>query len=209
MKHRHTWTLAAAVAVLTSLTGGCYYGKVLCPEPPSQTAYARVVKQYTRSDRIYDTFKTQLMAWVTYRSEKFRRAYVARYSAAFGLTPAEQAKMLADQLAADRRYIVFVLAAFTSEPTANDFDRKKSIWRIWLEDASGRRLEPYEIRRVRKVDDKWYTYYPYLTTHMKVYVVRFKRIDPRTGRPFLRPGTNKFFFWISGLPGQIRLPFNL
>ena len=63
------------------------------------------------------------------------------------------------------------------------------------------------MKRVRKVDDKWYTYYPHLTPHLNVYVVRFRRIDPRTGRPFFLSGAKKFYFWISGLPGQIRLPF--
>jgi hypothetical protein len=205
MKYRVARTFIA-IALLTALAGGCYYGKVLCPDPPSQGPYVRVVKQYTRTDRIYNTFKTELMVWVTFRSEKFRRAYVKRYSAAFGLTPAEQAKMLADQLAAYRREMVFVLAAFTPERKNNDFDRKKSMWRVWLEDGAGRRIEPFEVKRVRKVGDKWYTYYPHLTPHMNVYVVRFKRIDPRTGRPFLTPGAKKLYFWISGLPGQIRLP---
>jgi len=196
------------VAVAMCLIGlGCDYGKVLCPPPASQEAWAEVVKQWTRQNRIYNQFKTELMVWATYRSEKFRRGYVVRYAAAYGLTPAEQAKMLADQLAAHRREIVFLFAAFTPDRQNNDFELKKSMWRLWLEDGAGRRLDPYEVRRIRKVSDKLYRFYPHLTPYMNVYVVRFRRIDPRTKRPFLRAGAKVIYFWISGLPGQLRLPF--
>lgn len=198
---------SAILALLCLQLIGCDYGKVLCPPPASQEAWTKVVKQWTRSNRIYDRFKTELMAWATYRSEKFRRGYVVRYAAAYGLTPAEQAKMLADQLAAHRRDIVFLFAAFTPDRVNNDFNRKKSMWRLWLEDEFGRRLEPYEVRRIRKVSDKLYRFYPHLTPYMNVYVVRFRRKDPRTKRPFLRAGAKQMSFWISGLPGRLRLPF--
>jgi len=151
--------------------------------------FPEIRKRWTRNRLVIRTFDSVINATVTYFSPEFVSAYVAKYADDYRMTRVERKRLLAARLVEARTHHEFYLAATTADRAWNDFHKKKSIWRITLEDDRGTRVKPLSIKRL-KVNEVHRSYFPYTSVFHKAYLLKF----PCTvgGKPFIT-GANKFF----------------
>lgn len=189
----HAFACWFAVIVLGMLWGGCSRRDQVDMSPRARTfkpdQYSEIRKRWTRNRLVIRTFDSVINATVTYLSPEFVSAYVAKYAKDYHMTRAERQRLMAARLAEVRSHHEFYVAATTADRAWNDFHRKKSVWRITLEDDRGTRVKPLSIKRLR-VNQVHRHYFPYTSVFHRAYLVRF----PRTvgGKPFIT-GANKFF----------------
>lgn len=171
--------------------------------------FAAVSAQWTREARIYRGFDVELIAAATFKTASFRKAFTDEYERVFLLTESQKNKLLKDQTDAAELYHDFLLAAFVPEKKWNDFDKKGSIWKIYLTTGDQRHLEPVEIRRVRKVDAIIGHFYPFVTPWKVVYQVRFPRVYPGTEEPVISSRTTTVSLVFTGVQGTTAMQWHL
>ena len=142
--------------------------------------YKKAVKKWTAEARIYQGLDPRLLVWATYKSPEFRRAFVKEYSADYLLRTSEAEKMLADQLAAAASGYDFLVAVSAPDYRDRDISSKNSLWRVFLETDSGRRLEPFEIAPINKKTFQLVNYFSYITAWTDLYQVRFMKPGTRS-----------------------------
>ncbi len=123
--------------------------------------YLGVLHQWTRDQTIYSQFETMVRIAVTYRSREFQDAYSKEYSRIYLLTQPEEKKRGAALAGLTEDAMEFFFYAYIPDKTRNDFARLNSIWTIFLEDGSGKRHYPTEVRLVEKVTLMVEEFYPY------------------------------------------------
>ena len=94
----------------------------------------------------------------------------------------EKTKLIEDQKKAALAYNDFLLAAYMPNKKLNDFNKKDSIWKIYLTVGKGGLITPLEIRKIKKVDAVTTHFFPYITPWKSVYLVRFSAISPAAGK---------------------------
>ena len=147
--------------------------------------YRAMLDKWTRKGSIHKGLGTELLVTATYQSEEFRRAFVKEYGRLYMQTPEENHKMYDDQMSAARDYDGFLIAIYTPEKEWDDFAEKGSLWRAYLFKDGRFRLEPFDIRKVRKrraVSREIGRYralsesfLPYVSPWTTLYVFRFKK----------------------------------
>jgi len=198
------WGLVATF--LGMVWGGCPHKDLVDMSPrvrdfkPEQ--YKDIRKRWTRNRLVIRTFDSVINTTVTYLSPEFVSAYVARYAEDYRMTRAERQRLLAARLAEVRTHHEFYMAATTADRAWNDFHRKKSIWRITLEDDRGTRVRPLSIKKLR-VNQVHRHYFPYTSVFHKGYLLKFPRIVG--GKPFITPSSKFFKLMITSPMGSARL----
>ncbi len=198
-------TLGALVAAAL-LWGGCPHKDLVDISPGARQLkpeqYKEIRERWTRNRLVIRTFDSVINATVTYLSAELMSAYVARYARDYRMTRAERRRLLAARLAEVTSHHEFYMAATTADRAWNDFHRKKSIWRITLEDDRGTRVRPISIKRLR-VSQVHRHYFPYTTVFHKAYLLKF----PRTvgGKPFIDSTSKYFKLMITSPMGSARL----
>ncbi|MDI6686743.1 MAG: hypothetical protein QME06_00820 [Desulfobacterales bacterium] len=145
--------------------------------------YEAALKDWSREARIYRGLDVQLIADATFKSFKFRNAYSNEYARAYKLTDSEKTKLLKDQKNAALAYNDFLLVAYVPDKKFNDFNKKDSIWKIYLTDGKGKMVNPLEIRKIKKVDAVTTHFFPYITPWKSVYMVRFPTTSTAADKP--------------------------
>jgi hypothetical protein len=144
--------------------------------------YLTALDQWTRSAVIYSQFETQAHIAATYRSPGFIRAYLDEYSRIYGLEDKEQKKREEIQKGLNADLVEFIFYASIPEKTSNDFDRRGSIWTVFLVDGKGERIPPWEIRRIDPVTPLVTKFYPYVNPyHGIAYRIRFQTREKPEG----------------------------
>ena len=170
-------------------------------DPYKGSDFLAASERWSREARIYTGFDAQLIATATFKSADFREAYSNEYKRVFLLTEPEKDKLVQDQEAASQMYHDFLLAAFVPNKKWNDFDKKDSVWKVYLTADDQRRLEALEIRRVRRVNAEIIHFYPFITPWKYVYRLRFPHNYPGTGEPIINTDTEKVSLVITGVQG--------
>ena len=147
--------------------------------------YRTMLDKWTRKGSIHKGLGTELLVTATFQSEEFRRAFAKEYGRLYMQTPQENQKMLDDQMSAAGDYDGFLVAIYTPEKAWDDFAETGSLWRVYLIKDERFRLEPLEIRKVKKQrtlsrDIGRYramseSFLPYVNPWTTLYVFRFKR----------------------------------
>jgi len=147
--------------------------------------YRAMLDKWTRKGSIHKGLGTELLVTATYQSEEFRRAFTKEYGRLYMQTPEENQKMLNDQMSAANDYDGFLVAIYTPEKAWDDFAEKGSLWRVYLIKDGRFRLEPLEIRKVKKqkISSSEIARYramsesflPYVNPWTTLYVFRFQR----------------------------------
>ena len=81
----------------------------------------------------------------------------------------------------------FVCYAYTPEKASNDFDRRGSIWTIFLVKANGERVYPVEVRKIDPITPVTNAFFPYINQYYgNSYRLRFPPVSRQggTARPF-------------------------
>lgn len=165
-------------------------------------AYSEVLQRWTAETRVYQDLQSRLMVTGTMKTADFRRAYVRQYARDYRLEPVEADKMLADQLAGAKTELEFLLSVFAPSPEEMDLDSKDSPWRVYLERPDGGRMNPFEIRRVKKKTPRLEGYFPYISPWATVYQIRFLPADRV-------PDRGDLTLVLTGVHGTARLVYHL
>lgn len=80
-----------------------------------------VLERWTRDGSIHKGLKTELLVTVTYKGEKFRRAYTKEYAGVYMLKPHQEKIMMDDQIEAAKDYDDFLVSRYTPEKKWDDF----------------------------------------------------------------------------------------
>lgn len=136
--------------------------------------YLAVLNEWTRSQVIYSQFETQAHIGVTYQSPEFNRAYLDEYSRIYHLQEEERKKREDIQKGMTADFTEFIFYAAIPEKTSNDFDRRGSIWTIFLVNGKGERIDPWEVRRIDPITPVITKFFPYVNPYYgMVYRLRF------------------------------------
>ncbi len=165
-------------------------------------SYSEVFENHTLERRVHSEFEPVMTAYATLWDQDMRQAYIQEMSAQFRLGEDEQKKLAEEQLHEDETFFVFIVSAATREPDWNDLERKKSLWRITLEDEeSNVQISPERIEVVSQKDERSRYFYQKMNVFNKTYRIRFPK-DP------LR-GASPVVLHIAGPRGAIEFPFDV
>lgn len=167
--------------------------------------YKASLTDWSREARIYRGLGVELIATATFKSSKFRDAYSNEYARTYKLTGSEKTKLLKDQKNAALAYNDFLLAAYVPDKKLNDFNKKDSIWKIYLTAGKGGLIAPLEIRKIKKVDAVITHFFPYITPWKSVYLVRFPAISPAAGKSMIDGGAEHIKLIITGVLGSAEM----
>jgi len=144
--------------------------------------YLILLDEWTRSAVIYSQFETQAHISATYHSPDFHRAYLDEYSRIYQLDEKGRKKQADIQKGPVDGFIEFVFYASIPEKASNDFDRRGSVWTLFLVNGMGERIDPWEVRRIDPVTPLITKFYPYVNPyHGAAYRLRFKSAQMSDG----------------------------
>lgn len=162
--------------------------------------YLALLNKWTRSAVIYSQFETQAHIGATYQSPEFHRAYLDEYSRIYQLDEKERKKQADIQKMLADDFIEFIFYASVPEKASNDFDRRGSVWTLFLVNGMGERIDPWEVRKIEPVTPLITKFYPYVNPyHGMVYRLRFKSVKESDG--------NFPKLMITGVLGKAELKF--
>ncbi len=175
------------------------------PRPrPAEAAFAKVLEQYVVKGSIHHGPATDLLTEVVPANWAVRAAWVERRAEAFAWTPAQKAKDLAEQRAEYEKFNVVLASVFVPDSKWNDLGEHGANWKVYLINAKGQRLEPVDIRRVKKRSAINEAIYPFWGAWSRLYIVKFPVKDPQ-GQPFLASGEKEATLLVTGAPGKENL----
>ena len=151
-------------------------------------AYMDVLNRWTRKETLYSQFETNIQISATYKGNVFNKAYLDEYARMYNLTETEKEKRSDLQAGFASDFREFLFYAYIPDKEANDFEKPNSIWKIFLLDEKGNRVEPLEIRKIEKITPVIEEFYPYINKYYGMfYSVKFPPVpggaaDDTTGR---------------------------
>jgi hypothetical protein len=148
----------------------------IAQEKGMSEAYLQVLRQWTRSQVLYSQFETKAHIAATLRSPEFNRAYLQEYTRIYQLSADEREKREAVQPADASEFMEFVFYASIPNKAENDFDRRGSIWSIFLIKGHGEKIAPAEVRRIDPVTPVVTEFFPYINPYYGIaYRLRFSQ----------------------------------
>jgi len=180
---------------------GCATKKEPVSPVSNDIPYSKVVKQLTREGRVYNGLELRLTIYATYKSWSLREAYLREYASAYKLD-SDKIKLLTEKYRAiDAKMNEFFLAVTTLDPQWNDLAKNHSIWRVYLENGRGERVDPLKIKRINEKDPAIRELYPRLDHWNFGYVASFPKYSTEGKVPFLED-TKSFKLVITGSLGK-------
>lgn len=147
--------------------------------------YRIILERWTRKGSIHKGLRTELLITATYKAEEFRRAYTEEYTRVYMLTSTQNANMRDDQIEAAEDYDDFLVSIYTQEKEWDDFSERDSLWKVYLIKDGQFRIEPLEIRKVKKSRTLSEFFYPFISPWSSIYIFRFKKKDwPQPSKSF-------------------------
>ncbi len=135
------------------------------------------ISRWTRTQKLYRDFETIVILDALFRHPEVREAMAERLASSQGLTQEKAGALKKKEAKEAQEELEFILAVYTGEVEWNDFHREDSIWRLFLEDEGGRRVEPTSIRRLELFQkaSPLLSIYRFVTPWKETYSVRFPR----------------------------------
>ncbi len=199
------------VATLLLFTANCTKVNrlVQSADPYKTETYKRICDKWTREARIHRGLEVLLIASATLKSDEFRRAYAEEYAAAYELTSEEEEPYLENQVDVSCREHEFLMAGFVPENSWDDFDKVKSMWKLYLVNDKNERVVPIEVRKIKRRDAVMPHFFPYITPWKSVYTVRFPHNIGKSDRPIIGGDTKQVRLVITGVLGTAEMAWNL
>ncbi len=176
------------------------------PGQPEEVDYYSILERWTRTERVYSGVEVTLHIDVVYMGREMRTAYLQEYAGRLGLTEEKKESLKRAELSKLEEYNEFILVAATPVEEWNDLDSKDSIWRLYLVDEDGDRVEPVEIERLDR-DAILREFFPFIDEWSTPYRVIFPRLTPE-GHTI---GTDSEYIRlkVSGIKGSTELLWTL
>jgi hypothetical protein len=164
--------------------------------------YLTVLKQWTRSQIVYSQFETMAHIRATYRSPEFNQAYQREFTKIYHLRAEETMvrQEIPEVMTAD--FTEFVCYAYTPEKASNDFDRRGSIWTIFLVKANGERVYPVEVLKIDPITPVTSAFFPYINPY---YGISYRLSFPPLSKEGEAAGPFKLVF--ASVIGEVALAF--
>ncbi len=180
-------------------------------KPQPAKGYFDILSRWTKNKKVYEELETKLYIYATYKSWQWREAYIDEYAKRYMLDSSQRENILAREKEINERFNEFFLSIYTPELKWNDFDKKGSIWSIYLEDDKGERISPLEIIRVDEDNPLVREFFPYMDLWSFGYIVKFPKYLPTGKEPFPSPASKAMKLIITGAVGRSQLEwrFNL
>jgi hypothetical protein len=199
------WALLLIGAAVFGGVAGCGHTQdylSIAREQGISEEYLRVLDHWTRSQIVYSQFETVAHIRATYRSPEFDRAYRREFEKIYHVRAGEtKARPDIPELAA-ADFAEFFCYAYTPEKASNDFDRRGSIWTIFLVKADGERVYPAEVRKIDPVTPVTNAFFPYINQYYgNSYRLRFPPVSKKEGTA----GPFKLVF--ASVLGEVALEF--
>lgn len=173
----------------------------------SHKDYDGIRQRWTRNSRIIKKLDTTLRVHATLFAPEFNAAYAARRAHMFKLAARDRAELsqrLADQWS---KSYAFLVSAATVDVAVNDFDRRRSVWRVSLANDRDGQVVADEIRR-ETTDATLKDLFPYIGRFHSAYTFRFPRTLP-DGTPLVDDSTRTLTLRFAGALGQTELVWQL
>ena len=175
------WTLLLFGAVFFFSAAGCSHTRdylSIAREKGISEEYLTVLGQWTRSQIVYSQFETMAHIRATYRSPEFNQAYQREFGKIYHLRPGETRQEIPEVTGAD--FTEFFCYAYTPEKASNDFERRGSIWTIFVVKAGGERVYPVEVSKIDPITPVVNAFFPYVNPYYGIsYRLRFPPLSNR------------------------------
>ena len=168
----------------------------------TSSMYRAALEKWTKKDTIQKGLKTELIMAATYKACEFRRAYAKERDRIFRLTTDQGKRVMNDQVNASGQYDDFFVSIYTPDKAWNDFSSKDTGWNVYLLHDNEVRIEPFEIRRLKKDKKLFKSYFPFISPWSVDYIFRFKKNDRF-------PLSRSVTLIITGMPGIARLKWDM
>ena len=198
MKGFRLFLFSGAVILAAVFFAGC----AAIPGEPQQPAYYQTVNQWTKDTKIFKNLEGRLYIYATYKSFTYRRAYVDEYAKRYGLDEDFKNILMERELEMAGMYNEFFIAAFTPAAEWNDFEKDESIWKLYLTDKTGVRLQPAEIEKIDSNAPLYREFFPYLDPWSYGYIVKFPRYGPKGEGPVGEKESEFLKLTVTGLMGR-------
>lgn len=213
----------STVLVALLVASACGPSRLQLRPPPTGYGpddYSSVRDDWTRDAEDYhNIIEGRLFVSGTFHSPAFRAAWLERSEQVFGWDGAARARAAKEQEEDAREWYTFFVAMATHDWRWNRLDASDSIWYVWLEDDSGRKVRATKIEHLRQKRGELSSFYPALAPFHEAYLVRFPRpgglaaaaAEKELGGPLPRiePGTRSFSLLVTGAPAGIELTWEL
>lgn len=124
--------------------------------------YENTLKKWTREKTVHSQFETRVHISATYKSAEFNSGYQKEYARIYNSKDKENNEK---EIAPVAEYKEFLFYAYIPEKDSNDFELQRSIWKIYLLNENGERIDPVEIRRITKITPVIEVFYPYINKY--------------------------------------------
>jgi hypothetical protein len=178
-------------------------------DPYQGSTYKTVLMKWTNEACIYRGLDLELMTSATFKSPEFREAYANEYVRTYNLTSEEKEKLIKDQKQAFLIYNDFIMSAYVPDKKWNDFNKKDSIWKIYLNAGNETKIKPLEIRKIKKIDAVLTHFFPYINTWESIYLVRFPVKLQGTDKNKIDDTSSKIKFVITSVLGTTEMVWNI
>ena len=171
--------------------------------------YKEMLKEWTRTEKVYDGLDLLLSVNATYKTEDFRSSYVDRYIEAYQLEDGSKETMAARETEEAELYNEFFLSVTTPDKSLNDFDSKDSVWKLYLEDGTGVKLSTVSIKRIETKNAMTSALFPYIDVWSIGYIVRFPKYSASGTEPIPNAKSRYMRLTVVGMLGNGELKWKL
>jgi hypothetical protein len=171
--------------------------------------YPDVLKEWTRGVKIYYGLEPRLYINATYKNRAFRDAYLDRYAESYRLDEEYKQAMQDREFELSELYNEFLLSAYTPDETWNDFDKKDSVWRLYLVDSAGAKLSPISVKKVDVTNPLLREFFPYVDLWSSAYIARFPKYSEAGTEPIPGKDTEFIKLLVVGVLGNGEIEWRL
>jgi len=176
---------------------------------PDTPPYTKVIEKWSSDGTVYRGIESRLILHATYRGLEFREAYAREYGERYRLEGYRIEKLVEQEGAEYERAEEFFLAVSSPNERWNDLDRSESVWRLYLKNDSGERVEPVTIRRVDEESPLFREFYPKLDQWSRGYIVTFPKYGETGEVPLINDDTRRFTLVITGALGHTEIEWRV
>jgi len=141
--------------------------------------YLSQLNKWTRKDTLFSGFTTEAIIYATYKSPSFIDTYQKEFLRVYGVE--KQKKNLGEKSATSQNVSEFIVYAYTPIDECNDFDKRSSLWDIFVLDGD-KKTSPIEIKKIETVLPEMESFYPYIKKNYgNCYSLKFKSLPQENG----------------------------
>ncbi|MFQ5442791.1 MAG: hypothetical protein ACE5EB_08725 [Thermodesulfobacteriota bacterium] len=192
------------LSVVISVAGGCAAKKGAV-----RAGYFSELSRWTRSKAVFKGLEDRLYISATFKSRSFRKAYAEYYAESYRLDSDYREVLLKREMDQAEKFNEVFFTVYTPEEDWNDFSRKDSVWKVYLEDNLGNRLAPISIETVEGSSSIIREFFPYFDLWSTAYTARFPKYSVTSAEPIPGKDTGYIKLVVTGVLGAGELKWAL